>query len=352
MPTFTLTSHGVSAKVPLILLEPSADVIEDDEFRAPQAIAVLACKLSERYIGLFLHSHGAKSPSMYSVGIAPRPGPPHGVDHSRLVSVDSTRANSTLSYVDAQHGGEMKYTLIRSENITARWHDIYISHFWETSDQDDRTRVRWDSPIPRIPLWVIGKLHATGFTVTFPFSQIHDSLLFTPGRFGKDAQFSVQDHSRIAAMQQEWPELSPGSPSTSGGALFPASESTVRSQLRHESLLRCRYKASSQTGFEVYFRWVARRVQRGRDVQTGSVPWVNISFRFHGRHEEDQAVIWDMEKAKMGRYSERKTSQVFKDGTGTREVLLMFIPAREPGTWTLDIDVGGSSYGLPPLYRK
>ena len=351
MPTFTLTSHGVSAKVPLILLEPSADVIEDDEFRAPQAIAVLACKLSGRYIGLFLHSHGAKSPSMYSVGIAPRPGPPHGVDHSRLVSVDSTLVKPALSYVDAQHGGETKYTLIRLENITARWHDIYISHFWETRDQDDRTRVRWDSPIPRIPLWVIGKLQATGFTVAFPFSQIYGNLLSTPGRFGKDAQFSVQAHSRIAAVKQRWPELL-RSRSTSGQALFHSSESAVWSQLRHESLLRCVYQASSQTGFEVYFRWVASRVQKGRDVQTGSVRWVNMSFRFHGRHEEDQAVIWDTERAKMGRCSERKTSQVFKDRTGTREVLLMFIPGREPGTWTLDIDVGGSSYRLPPLYVK
>ena len=100
-------------------------------------------------------------------------------------------------------------------------------------------------------------------------------------------------------------------------------------------------------------RWFASRLQNSRDVQTSlGVRWVNVSFRFHGLDEEDQAVIWDMERAKMGRYSERKNRQMFKDRTGTREVLLMFIPGRKPGTWTLDIDVGGSSYRLPPLYIK
>ena len=66
IPTFTLTSHGVRAKVPLIRVRT------EDPLPDQRVIAVLSCRRGSHYLGLLLKRHGGDpSLPLYTVDRAP-----------------------------------------------------------------------------------------------------------------------------------------------------------------------------------------------------------------------------------------------------------------------------------------
>ena len=160
MPTFSLTSHGVQAKLPLIRFRNGGT--------SSPAIGVFACKDGPYYIGIFLHQFSTQAAlPLYGIGV-----PPSIYDQLRK----AMKSCSRLVYVSPPpySYGEQELTwpsdvgfVGADDELIAEWAEIYISHVhggFPLSKPDARPdpHVR-GGDFPVIPRWSVDALARAGF---------------------------------------------------------------------------------------------------------------------------------------------------------------------------------------------
>ena len=282
MPTFSLTSHGVQAKLPLIR-------IKDGGLNSP-AIAVLACTERTGYVGMFLH-HCSKQTALplYGVGVPPSFYEQLGIDAGMVTCNRLVYASPPDGYLDEELTWPFEIGFADANELVVEWAEIYISHVYggypaEIPAED--ADAAGDFPV--IPRWNVAALARMGFT-----------LADTP-RTGAVDQIDVTKHMRDGDEQV--------------------------------ALLKW-HGPTGKTAF--IMRLAADRKHRwGETVYSNVRACVTVGEGNRGA-EMSRVDKWERGAAMFG--------------DDKMQVRLFFSFAQRRGASVLEVSVGGSAFGLPPL---
>ena len=336
LPVYTLTSFGVIAKFPVILIVPNSEELA----REPLSIAILSCQHDGYFVGLLLHLRHHTSVPQYGVGAASWW---QGVQSSSLpqaksegyprlifAAIPSEGRKPAISYSSSVPSSAANAVIHEGELAGGEWSSVCINHdrgghpFWR---QQSSVESSWQ-PLPDVPRWVSGKLQRAGFTLSSP-----SSTKFSARTSHGSANLQPTKSSRV--------EYTSDSESNSVNEYSAIHEYAAALELpiiyEYSEVYRWR-RLSSHRDFEVHTRMISTQYpEADREVF--------IRVVFYGKGETKKG---EDELSCEGSL----TSYVFEDADGTREVRVT-VTAEGTGfelRRTMDIDVGGSAYGLPPLH--